>query len=196
MIGARLLRLAGRSTTRLFVLIMLVTAGIGAFISNTGTVALMLPIVVSMSAGAGVSASRFLMPLAFASSLGGMTTLIGTPPNLVIEEILRKNDLAHLTFFFIPARRPDLCEYGHHRAPAAEQMVPGPQSAGQRGTPRRQEPERTGQRIPPERGAAAPARYAAIISCGMSISTLMPHAVTGWTYWKYAATSLREEAVF
>mgnify|MGYP000491358205 CR=1 FL=1 len=100
MIGARLLRLAGRSTTRLFVLIMLVTAGIGAFISNTGTVALMLPIVVSMSAGAGVSASRFLMPLAFASSLGGMTTLIGTPPNLVIEEILRKNDLAHLTFFF------------------------------------------------------------------------------------------------
>lgn len=103
MIGARLLRLAGRSTTRLFVLIMLVTAGIGAFISNTGTVALMLPIVVSMSAGAGVSASRFLMPLAFASSLGGMTTLIGTPPNLVIEEILRKNDLAHLTFFsFLP----------------------------------------------------------------------------------------------
>ena len=49
MIGARLLRLAGNSETRMFVLIMLVTAGIGAFISNTGTVALMLPIVVSMA---------------------------------------------------------------------------------------------------------------------------------------------------
>lgn len=103
MIGARLLRLAGHSETRMFVLIMLVTAGIGAFISNTGTVALMLPIVVSMAAGAGISSSRFLMPLAFASSLGGMMTLIGTPPNLVIEETLRKADLVHLSFFsFLP----------------------------------------------------------------------------------------------
>lgn len=103
MIGARLLRLAGNSETRMFVLIMLVTAGIGAFISNTGTVALMLPIVVSMAAGAGISSSRFLMPLAFASSLGGMMTLIGTPPNLVIEETLRKAGLVHLGFFsFLP----------------------------------------------------------------------------------------------
>lgn len=103
MIGARLLRLAGNSETRMFVLIMLVTAGIGAFISNTGTVALMLPIVVSMAAGAGISSSRFLMPLAFASSLGGMMTLIGTPPNLVIEETLRKAELVHLGFFsFLP----------------------------------------------------------------------------------------------
>lgn len=103
MIGARLLRLAGNSETRMFVLIMLVTAGIGAFISNTGTVALMLPIVVSMTAGAGISPSRFLMPLAFASSLGGMMTLIGTPPNLVIEETLRKAGLVHLGFFsFLP----------------------------------------------------------------------------------------------
>lgn len=84
MISARILKLAGESELRLFVLIMLVTAAIGAFVSNTGTVALMLPIVVSMAAGAGVNSSRLLMPLAFASSMGGMMTLIGTPPNLVI----------------------------------------------------------------------------------------------------------------
>ena len=85
MIGSKLLKLAGNSETRLFLLVILGTSAIGAFVSNTGTVALMLPIVVSMAANAGVSSGRLLMPLAFASSMGGMMTLIGTPPNLVIH---------------------------------------------------------------------------------------------------------------
>ena len=74
MTGARLMKLGGSNETRLFLLVMGATALIGSFVSNTGTVALMLPIVVSMAAGAGISASRYLMPLAFASSLGGMMT--------------------------------------------------------------------------------------------------------------------------
>lgn len=82
-ISARLLKLAGNSELKLFLLVMGVTSAIGAFVSNTGTVALMLPIVVSLAASAGVGASRFLMPLAFASSMGGMMTLIGTPPTLL-----------------------------------------------------------------------------------------------------------------
>ncbi len=103
MIGSRILKLAGQSELRLFVLIILVTAAIGAFVSNTGTVALMLPIVVSMAAGAGVNTRRFLMPLAFASSMGGMTTLIGTPPNLVIQDTLVKAGYEALSFFsFLP----------------------------------------------------------------------------------------------
>ena len=69
-----------------FLLVMLVTSFIGAFVSNTGTVALMMPIIVSLAAASGMQSSRFLMPLAFAGSLGGMLTLIGTPPNLVIDE--------------------------------------------------------------------------------------------------------------
>ena len=88
MIGGQVIKLAGTSQTRLFLLVMLVTALIGGFVSNTGTVALMLPIVVSMAAYSGTSSRRLLMPLAFASSMGGMMTLIGTPPNLIIQDTL------------------------------------------------------------------------------------------------------------
>ena len=103
MIGARLSRLGNGSPTRLFLVVVLATGLIGGFVSNTGTVALMLPIVVSMAAGAGASASRFLMPLAFASSIGGMLTLIGTPPNLVIAEAWEEFSGKTLTMFsFLP----------------------------------------------------------------------------------------------
>lgn len=103
MIGARLLKLGGNSETRLFLLVMSGTALIGAFVSNTGTVALMLPIVVSMASASGSSVSRLLMPLAFASSMGGMMTLIGTPPNLVIAEVWEEAGHEPLSFFtFLP----------------------------------------------------------------------------------------------
>lgn len=99
MISSRILNLAGTSELKLLILIMLVTATIGAFVSNTGTVALMLPIVVSMAASGNINTSRLLMPLAFASSMGGMMTLIGTPPNLVIHEELVKAGEKGLSFF-------------------------------------------------------------------------------------------------
>ena len=103
-IGARLLRLAGDKPFKLFLLVMGGTSLIGAFVSNTGTVALMLPIVVSMATASGTSARRLLMPLAFASSMGGMMTLIGTPPNLVIAEVWEEAGNQPLTFFsFLPA---------------------------------------------------------------------------------------------
>lgn len=99
MISSKILRLAGKSELKLFILIMMVTAFIGAFVSNTGTVALMLPIVVSMAASANISPGRFLMPLAFASSMGGMATLFGTPPNLVVDEVLSNAGFTDLSFF-------------------------------------------------------------------------------------------------
>lgn len=99
MISGKIMHLAGDNETRLFLLVMLTTTAIGAFVSNTGTVALMLPIVVSMAAKGNISASRLLMPLAFASSLGGMLTLIGTPPNLVIQEALANAGYGTLGFF-------------------------------------------------------------------------------------------------
>ena len=103
MISGRLLKLSGKSELRLFLLVMLATAFIGAFVSNTGTVALMLPIVVSMAASAGANVRRLLMPLAFASSMGGMMTLIGTPPNLIIQDALAGAGYEPLSFFsFLP----------------------------------------------------------------------------------------------
>ena len=103
MISSRILKLAGTSEIRLFLLVMLVTSAIGAFVSNTGTVALMLPIVVSLAMSADMNPSRLLMPLAFASSMGGMMTLIGTPPNLVIQNTLTSAGLEPLSFFsFLP----------------------------------------------------------------------------------------------
>ena len=103
LISRKILTLAGKSETVLLILIMLVTAAIGGFVSNTGTVALMLPIVVSLAMAAEKSPSRFLMPLAFASSMGGMMTLIGTPPNMIIDSTLREAGLDGLKFFsFLP----------------------------------------------------------------------------------------------
>lgn len=102
-ISSRILTLAGKSEMRLFILVMLVTSAIGGFVSNTGTVALLLPIVVSLAMSADVSPSRFLMPLAFASSMGGMMTLIGTPPNLIINSTLLNAGHEGLSFFtFLP----------------------------------------------------------------------------------------------
>lgn len=103
MISSKLMKLAGNSETRLFVLVMFVTSLMGAFVSNTGTVAIMIPIVVSMAMSVKMNPSRLLMPLAFASSMSGMMTLIGTPPNLVINEELVKNGYDGLGFFtFLP----------------------------------------------------------------------------------------------
>lgn len=103
MIGAKLTKLGGNNPTRLFLVVVLATGIIGGFVSNTGTVALMLPIVVSMAASTAVSPSRFLMPIAFASSIGGMLTLIGTPPNLVIAEVWEEYGDTPLTMFsFLP----------------------------------------------------------------------------------------------
>ena len=103
MISSRIMTLAGQSELRLFLLVMIVTGAIGSVVSNTGTVAVMMPIVVSMAASAGTSPRRLLMPLAFASSMGGMMTLIGTPPNLIVSDTLQHAGYEPLSFFsFLP----------------------------------------------------------------------------------------------
>lgn len=93
--------LAGTSEARLVAAVMLATAVLSGFMSSTGTVAVMLPIVVAMGWRAGVSPSRLLLPLAYASLLGGMLTLIGTPPNLVASQLLEARGHPPLGFFAI-----------------------------------------------------------------------------------------------
>ena len=94
--GNSISRMAKGNETRAFIYVVLATSFIGAFVSNTGTVAIMMPIIMSMAASSGIRSSRLLMPVAFAGSLGGMLTLIGTPPNLVISETLEEHGFAPL----------------------------------------------------------------------------------------------------
>ena len=97
--GRWLGRFAGSGPKRLLVIVMLATAVLSAFISSTGTVAVMLPVVVSQARRAGFAPSKLLLPMAFASLLGGMLTLIGTPPNLVANNVLRAEGLEPFNFF-------------------------------------------------------------------------------------------------
>lgn len=81
-------RIAGSSRTRLTAVLMLGTALISAFVSTTGTVALMLPVTAALARNARISPSVLLMPMAVAALLGGLLTLIATPPNIIISEQL------------------------------------------------------------------------------------------------------------
>ncbi|MDP5275999.1 SLC13 family permease [Chengkuizengella axinellae] len=102
-IGNQLLRLAGDSQWKLFMIIIIVVGGFSGFLSNTGTVAVLLPVVLSICMKMKANPSQFLIPLAYASSLGGMMTLIGTPPNIVISEVLLEYNFEPLSFFdFMP----------------------------------------------------------------------------------------------
>jgi di/tricarboxylate transporter len=98
-IGQRILALAGNSEARLILVLMAAVALLSGFLSNTGTVAVLLPAIVLLARRANTSPSRLLIPLAFASSLGGALTLIGTPPNLVVSDLLRENGFRPFGFF-------------------------------------------------------------------------------------------------
>lgn len=98
-VSRRLLKLAGTNETTLLIMVMVVTGAFGTTVSNTGTVAVLMPIVVSLAMSARINPGRLLMPLAFASSFGGTLTLIGTPPNLVIQETLISAGYEKLSFF-------------------------------------------------------------------------------------------------
>ena len=98
-IGRQVLRLAGKSQMRLLVVIMLTTGVMSAFMNNIGAAALMLPVVINIARRMGHSPSKLLMPLAFGSLLGGLNTLIGTPPNILVSESLGQYGLRPFQMF-------------------------------------------------------------------------------------------------
>ena len=98
-IGNWLLGVSGGAEIRLLVLLMLVVAGLSAFMSSTGAIAIFIPVALKLASKRGISPSRLLMPMAFASLIGGMLTLIGTPPNLVVSTQLTKEGLDSFGFF-------------------------------------------------------------------------------------------------
>jgi di/tricarboxylate transporter len=90
-IGQLVLKLAGRKEVRMIVVIMMTSGVLSFFMNNIGVAALMLPVVVDVARRTRIPASRLLMPLAYGTLLGGLTTLIGTPPNLLISDALATN---------------------------------------------------------------------------------------------------------
>jgi len=88
-IGNQVMRLAGNKEFRLLVLIMLTAAVLSAFMNNVGVAALLLPVVMEIARRTGTPPSKLLIPLAFGALLGGLTTLIGTPPNILVSDALR-----------------------------------------------------------------------------------------------------------
>lgn len=99
--GDLLVKLAGRSESRLIALLMIGVALLSAAMNNVAAVAVLLPAVTGISRRIGVSPSRLLLPLAYAAIMGGTLTLMGTPPNLIVSDVLRQRGLAPLGFFEI-----------------------------------------------------------------------------------------------
>jgi len=83
----RLNKLAGKGEWRLIVVLCISIAALSAFIVNTATVAIFIPVATVLAGTRGVSASRVLMPLSFASQFGGVCTLIGTSTNILVNSI-------------------------------------------------------------------------------------------------------------
>lgn len=98
-IGRRLLRLAGDSELRLMVIIMLTVGILSGFMNTIGVVSLFLPVVIDISRKTKQPPSKLLIPLAFAALLGGLNTLIGTPPNILITESLKSAGLRPFSMF-------------------------------------------------------------------------------------------------
>ena len=108
-LARRILRWSGESERRLVLLLMLAGAGLSSFMHNTGTAAIFLPAVLALAQQTGRSPSRLLFPLSIAILAGGSMTLIGTAPNILVNEALRSRGQAPFGFFaFTPIAAPIL----------------------------------------------------------------------------------------
>lgn len=98
-IGQHILKIAGNSETRLIMVVMLAAGIISGFISDTGTVAVLLPAIISAARSTKMSPSKLLIPLSYGALLGGATTLIGTTPNIIVSDLLREQGESSFAFF-------------------------------------------------------------------------------------------------
>lgn len=109
LIGRQVLKIAGKTEPQIILTIMVTTGVLSAFMNNIGVAALMLPVVMDIARRTQTSPSRLLMPMAYASLLGGLTTLVGTPPNLVASNTLAEAGHGEFSLFeFAPIGVPAL----------------------------------------------------------------------------------------
>jgi di/tricarboxylate transporter len=108
-LGDWLIAKAGKSETRLFVLLMLVVCGLGSMMSSTAVTAIFIPVALRIAQSTGRSPSRLMMPLSFAALISGMMTLVATAPNLVVNsELVRHGERGFHFFSFTPFGVPVL----------------------------------------------------------------------------------------
>ncbi len=106
-LGRLILRLGSKQEARVLLLIMLVSAGLSAFMNSTGVVAMLLPVVSVLSRKQRMPASKLLMPVAVGTLLGGVNTLIGTAPNILVSNALNEFRGVQFHFFdFLKAGLP------------------------------------------------------------------------------------------
>lgn len=98
-LGRYLLMVVGNRTSQLVIVIMVIAGVLSAFMNNVAVAALMLPVVMDIARKTNHSPSLLLMPLAYGTLLGGLTTMIGTPPNILVSEALRANELEPFKLF-------------------------------------------------------------------------------------------------
>ena len=99
LLGRRVLSISGKRESTLIIVVMLTSGGLSFFMSNIGVAALMLPVVMDICRRTDISPSRVLMPMAFGTLLGGLTTLFGTPPNLLTSAALEQYGYAPFGLF-------------------------------------------------------------------------------------------------
>ncbi len=98
LIGDFVVKISGGSEAIMMLGVMLFTATLSSVLSNTGTVAVMLPVCIGIADSGGFARGRLLLPLAMMASLGGMISLVGTPPNNTVTMVL--GDAGYRTFGF------------------------------------------------------------------------------------------------
>ena len=99
MVGTRIHAWVGSHEVRLIVTIMLVSGVLSAFMNNIAAAAVLMPTVASLARRAGLSPSRLLMPLSFGAILGGTTTLVGTPPNILVGALMEARGMKSFELF-------------------------------------------------------------------------------------------------
>ena len=97
--GQKFVQWAGNSFPRLLVILTLGSGVLSGFVSNTGTVATLLPVTISSAWKMGTLPSKVLMPVAFGSNTGGLLTLTGTPPNIIVNHALEETGMEGFSFF-------------------------------------------------------------------------------------------------
>lgn len=99
MAGEKFIKLAGKSSTKLLLITTLGSGLLSGVVSNTGTVATLMPVTISSAWSIGTLPSKMLMPVAFGSNTGGLLTLTGTPPNIIVNNTMLESGLEGFSFF-------------------------------------------------------------------------------------------------